>query len=292
MRRGAQRAALASGPLSFGRGRGPGRGVTLASAPNHLPRMKVMSETELARRRRLGGQVLDRVLSMGPVVLGLAAANAYFAGALVLAGDYRTGRSVADLDERLGSVEERLRTLETLVVGQVRLQGVPLYLLAREFEVEIAELWRSLEADEAMAELRISAEDYAKAVRELEYLGLVYIHGNANHASGIARAELTNTAVLRVGPTLFAQIDWMDDVARILASLERDRIPERLFLVSYLQEKTRIPMPRLNLLLRALDEVGVIEAGGPGSHQCGDFMHLDLTTKGRRVLRGDEGFFG
>lgn len=141
-----------------------------------------------------------------------------------------------------------------------------------------------------MAQLGITAADYGDAAHELEYLGLVCVHGNANHASGIARAELTKMAVLRVGPTVFPQIDWMDS-SRILASLERDRIPERRFLVSFLQEKTRIPMPRLNLLLRALDDVGVIEAGGPGSHEYGDFMHLDLTTKGRRVLRGDEGLF-
>jgi hypothetical protein len=252
----------------------------------------MMSDTDSGTRRKLGERVLDAVLSIGPVVLGLASANAYFAGALSLAGEHRSGRAVAELDERLGGVEERLQKLETLVAGQVRLQGIPLYLLAREFEVEIAGLWQSLEADDAMAVLSITAAEYAAAAKELEYLGLVYVHGNANHASGIARAELTKTAVLRVGPTVFAQIDWMDYVARILASLERDRIPERRFLVSYLQEKTRIPMPRLNLLLRALDEVGVIEVGGPGSHEYGDYMFVDLTTKGRRVLRGDEGLFG
>jgi len=237
-------------------------------------------------------QVLAVVLAAGSLVLGVAGANAVFGSVVGLAADHLAGRRVQRLEERVGPLEERVRRLDSFAgQGSKRLRGVPLRLLAREFEVELASVWGMLEADEAIAQLHITAEEYGEAVEELEYLGLVTVNVNAGHASGIARAPLARTAVLTVGPTLFPQLDWEDYVSRILVSLQRDREPQRQFLIQRLHETTRIPRPRLHLLLRALNELDVVEAKGPGTEEYGEFFSIDLTVKGRRVLRGDEEIF-
>ena len=156
------------------------------------------------------------------------------------------------------------------------------------FETELATLWATFNADQAITELLLTPQQYAEAAAELQHLGLVDIDGDANHASGIARTRLTATAVLAVGPTLFPQLDWEDYVARILSSLERDREPERMFLTERLLETTGIPLPRMELLLRALEALNIVEGHLPGG-ASGSYSAVDLTVKGRRVLRGDEG---
>jgi hypothetical protein len=47
----------------------------------------------------------------------------------------------------------------------------------------------------------------------------------------------------------------------------------------------------LSLLLRALQDLGVVKAKGPGSLEYGEFRTIELTVNGQRVLRGDEGLF-
>jgi hypothetical protein len=238
-------------------------------------------------------QVLDAVLTAGPLVLSAFGASAVFGDVVGLAADHLAGRRVRRLEERVGSLDDRVRQLEGFAgAGSKRLQGTPLRLLARDFETELGAVWAMLSADEAIAQLCITPQEYREAVEELAYLGLVDVHGNANHASGIARTRLTRTAVLTVGPTLLPQLDWEDYVASILVSLQRDREPERQFLIQRLQDKTRIPRPRLHLLLRALNELDVVDAKGPGTEEYGEFRSIELTVRGRRVLRGDEGIFG
>lgn len=243
--------------------------------------------------RRTGELMRDVLLTAGAFVLdrptGIAA---FFGRALGLASEHLANRQVKAIDERVGSVEERLRALQSHARQGVQLRGAPLQLLVLMLDTELAALWEFLEAEAAVARLELTPESYRAAAQELEHLGLVYIDGNASSASGIARTRLVPTTALRLGPDLRPDIDWENDVARILVSLERDREPGRLSLATRLVETTTIPVPRLDLLLRALHELALVEGSGPGHPTWGEFHAVELTIPGRRVLRGQHPVLG
>ncbi|MDB4915627.1 MAG: hypothetical protein JWM95_3271 [Gemmatimonadetes bacterium] len=233
-------------------------------------------------------RVSDVVLAAGALALSAAGVGSVYGTIVSLVADHLAGRRVAQLEDRVAAVNRRIDRLQS--AGGVALRGTSLRLMALVLETELETLWAMLDADDAIARLGIDAAQYGDAARELEHLGLVDAHVDANDETGIARTTLTPTALLRVGPTMFAQLDWADYVARILASLERDTVPDRIFLTERLAETTSVPLPRLELLLRALDALGVVEDHGPGGAH-GSFLSVILTTKGLRVSRGDEGLF-
>jgi hypothetical protein len=151
----------------------------------------------------------------------------------------------------------------------------------------LQKIWDGVDSGEAMIALGLTPDEYGEAAHELEELGLVYADPSATHAAGIVRTRIREAAALQVGPTLRPDIDWERDVAKILISIVRDRTEGYQFAVQTLAEKTEIPPPRLSLLLDALEALGLIEGGGPGSYEFGSFHFVDLTIRGRRVLRGD-----
>ena len=237
-------------------------------------------------------RVLDAVLAGGAFLLTVAGVNAlYLAGLVGLAKDYRGYQQGQRSAARDQSHERDIERLTAASARGDRISSKPLQLIALVFETELATLWETLESDDAIAQLKLTPQEFGEAAEELELLGLVYLDGNANHVTGIQRIRLKPTAVLRLGPTLFPQLDWTDYVRRILMSLQNDREPERMFLTERLLEITRIPLPRLELLLVALDALGVVEGHLGAGVARGSFYAVDLTARGRRVLRGDEGIF-
>lgn len=268
----------------------PGRFGRPATRETRRPLIIVSDTTP--QQSSVRERVLDAVLAGGAFALTVAGGNALFlAGLIGLAKDYRADQQGQRFAERNRAHEQHLKRLDAASAGGDRISGPPLALIALAFETELAALWEVLESDDAMAQLKLPSEEYRQAAEELELLGLVRLDGNANHVTGIQRIRLAPTAVLRLGPTLFPQLDWADYVGRILTSLRDDREPERRFLTQRLLEITRIPLPRLELVLGALDALGIVEGHGPGGAH-GSFWAVDITARGRRVLRGDEGVFG
>ena len=245
---------------------------------------------EDARRAGWAGKAAGLGLTAGALILDPATGVAALLGrALGLAGDHLAGREVKALGERVQSVEERLGAIEALQGGQGRrVRGHALRVLRLTLETELASLCDHLNADEAMATLRLTAAEYREAAQELAWLGLVRADGSAGHATGYVRTRLLEDTVLRVGPAVFPAIDWEDEVARILVSIERDKQPGLLFRSTTLLERTGIPLPRLSLELEALDDLGLIEGRGPRTDEWGAFHAVSLTVAGRRVLRGDD----
>jgi hypothetical protein len=88
-------------------------------------------------------------------VLSAHGVNAAYGGALGVASDRQAGAKVRQLSGRVTSIEERLDQLE--VSSGTRVLGTSLRLLAKEAEAEMSSLSSSVEVDDAMRLLGMSA---------------------------------------------------------------------------------------------------------------------------------------
>ena len=60
--------------------------------------------------------------------------------------------------------------------------------------------------------------------------------------------------------------------------------------VHRLHQRTGIPLPRLDLILRPLDALGHIKGRQMGSGDWTLFWYIQVTPAGRRMLRGQDPF--
>ncbi len=191
-------------------------------------------------------------------------------------------------DTREDSLERRVTALEKARIPTITLTGNPLRLLGCCLALESTEIFRYLGADEAIAELKITSLEYREAAEELKALGLLTIAGNANHASGIARTCLRPIAFLSAAPVLLTDINLPDEMRKLFDVIRSAPKDQYLYPVTEILRLTKIPLPRLDLMLRALIEQGVLEGHGMGSDEWGSYMSVKITPKGRRVLRGED----
>ncbi len=146
--------------------------------------------------------------------------------------------------------------------------------------------WYS-DADDAIAELGISAEMYREAVQELDHLGVVITHLNGNHASGFGGVG--------VRPVIFVALVGQV-VPGVLAERELGQILDvfrRTVNASWVRreefEALAIPVPRLQRMLQYLENEEIVHLDGPGdSVERLLFLNAQLLPRGRRILRGDE----
>ena len=242
-------------------------------------RQRNEEERDKARMREVGVRAVAVVLDWSTGVaslLGRAVGEA--SKALANKQTTETDKGVDDVESRLARYERSAAT---------RLSGPRLRLLELTLNAALQEVWGSIGSAEARDALQLTPAEYSEAAKELEELGLVYADGNANDPTGYARTRLHEAAALRVGPTLHPEIDWERDVTRTLVSMVRDRTEGYVFAVRTLAERTGIPGPRLSLLVDTLEALGIIKGRGPGSDQFGSFHTIELTSHGKRVLRGD-----
>lgn len=151
------------------------------------------------------------------------------------------------------------------------------------------ETLRRVDADDAMQTLDLTADAYRRAVRELEDLGVVDADVNGNHASGYGRAAVFPSVYVELIGRTDPSIEVGHELGLILRVLERAGEDRRVRRDEF--AGLGIPVRRLQVLAEFLEEHGLAVFHGPGYD---DWMFLDaeLTPRGWRVLRGDEGLPG
>ena len=172
----------------------------------------------------------------------------------------------------------------------VQVRGNALRLLEYCARREQTRLFDYAEADEAIAALDLAPESYREAAEDLANLGLVVVHPNLGHASGVARTIIRAHVYIAVAQQLFPDehIDeTLKDLFTFLKMVPKDQYRIR---VTDVLRDVAIPLPRLDLILRGLVDMGYLEGNGPGSDEWGSYLDIELTTQGRRTLRGDEPF--
>jgi hypothetical protein len=184
------------------------------------------------------------------------------------------------------SLSERIAALEAAEVPTIRLQGPALQVLISTLETEAASVFEYADANDVIEHWGLSAQEYAEGAQELEQLGLVTIHPNGNHASGIGRTILEPSVILSVAPTFLEGVDVSREIEDILSIL--DSGPEGRRQSKEIQSATNIPLARFDLYLRALDALDCITRSGPGSDEYGSSMFVDIKPAGRRIVRGDD----
>lgn len=239
------------------------------------------ANSERAIQLRHGARIALYVLAAGTSPVGLLLAAAH------VALDVSDDLAAAD-PEALAELEQRVAALEVTTHPGRRIPGRQARILEFLLRSDLAALWTYPDIDELMASCGLSVREAVEDIAELMALDLVHGDPNLNHASGLARARLDDTAYLRVGSTLLPDVPVAVDSLRLLHLL--DKSGDYYCSTERVIETLAIPVPRFNLAARALVACELIEGGGSGGDDWGTYLHLRLLPLGRRVLRGDDPF--
>jgi len=175
--------------------------------------------------------------------------------------------------------------LEQLRIPVLKISGDALRLFALCLERESTRLFAWVDDEEAMSTLGLSSQRYKEAVEDLRDFGMVTIDVNGNFETGIARTRLISASFIAAAPSLLTDIDVNAEIGTVLDHL-RTLTPEHYRLsIPETMKNTGIPAPRLDLILRGLEDLGFIKGQGPGGHEYGNSLTVELTSSGRRLLR-------
>ena len=143
------------------------------------------------------------------------------------------------------------------------------------------------EADEVMEAQDLTADAYREAVQELEDLEFVISYGNANHASGYARAAIKPYAFVRVASQVEPEVNVAAELRQLLECFESaDR---GIMLTHDIVRQISVPIPRAQILFEFLGENDIVSlAFGGGQPGSLSFHRAELRPRGRRILRGLE----
>jgi hypothetical protein len=111
-----------------------------------------------------------------------------------------------------------------------------------------------------------------------------------NHASGIARTSLRPVAFLDAASYFLSDIDLSGELQCLFAVLRKVPEDQYRIRVPEILQRTSVPLPRLDLMLRALEDLRYILGHGPGNDDWGSFLDIEITPRGRRMLRGEDPF--
>ena len=171
-----------------------------------------------------------------------------------------------------------------------RLSGDALRLLGYSVQTENAALNHYAEADAAMESLGLSLAQYKGAAEELAALDLVTLSPSLNYP-GIVRTALRPIAFLEAAPHFLRnEVDLSAELNSVFVELRKAPEDQPLIDVHQLHQRTGIPLPRLDLILRALDALGHIKGRPMTSGDWTLFWYIQLTPAGRRMLRGQDPF--
>lgn len=184
-------------------------------------------------------------------------------------------------------LHDRIETLEQKASGK-RIRGNAARVLEAAVHTAVNELWAFSEVESLTEACGISLGEVKDAALELEYLELVKCHVNLNSPIGMSRLELVPTAYLRAGGPLLPGVKVTDEALWTLSAVNNLSQQEIAPLVESMVQASRIPLPRLDVVLRAFGDLGWIKGRGPGDPRWGTFMYVEITPAGQRVLRGDD----
>jgi hypothetical protein len=210
---------------------------------------------------------------------------AFVARIAVLGSFGLADNQLKQVEQRVSDLHSRVQALEATRLPTRQLRGDPIDLLAFCLQIESQALYNWASCDDAMTALAWDPRRYRHAAEELKELGLVEIDIDQNHHSGIARTRLTPVGFLAAAPILLLTANVEADLVAVLAFIKECddyRIPTSLIL-----SRTALQPPVLDLILRALEDLGHINRDGPGDGS-GSAMYQEITPRGRRMLRGDD----
>lgn len=225
-------------------------------------------------------------LTGGAVVLepisGVASLLARFAA---LGAFWVNDRQLRAVTNRVTCVEDRVTVLEQLRIPVLKISGDALRLFALCLERESTKLFSWVDDKEAIGTLGLSPQSYKEAAEDLRDFGIVTIDANGNSETDIARTRLVPAAFIAAAPSLLPDIDVNAEIGAVIDQL-RALTPEHYRLwIPEVMAKVGIPAPRLDLVLRALEDLGFIRGQGPAGHDHGNSLTVELTPSGRRLLR-------
>ncbi len=224
--------------------------------------------------------VLALVPVLGPV---LAEAVGY---ARSVYDDEQDAAFQAEVKRRLGALEASDSPPTTPAGGRtVRFSGDRARLLELLIRRAGEQTLRRVETREIMEKLELTADACRRAIRELVDLGVVEADGNGNDPTGYARAAVYPYIYVEQIGRLDPSIDVRRELGQILRVLERageDRRVRRDEFVGL-----GIPARRFQVLAEYLEGEELAQFHGPGYDKW-MFLDAELTTKGWRVLRGDD----
>jgi hypothetical protein len=171
-----------------------------------------------------------------------------------------------------------------------RISGDALRLLGYCVQTENAALNHYAKADAAMEALGLSLAQYKAAAEELAALDLVTLSASVNYP-GIVGTALRPIAFLEAAPHfLHDEVDLSAELNSVFVELRGAPEDQPLIDIHQLHERTGIPLPRLDLILRALDALGHIKGRQMASGDWTPFCYVQVTPAGRRMLRGEDPF--
>lgn len=237
-------------------------------------------------RRSKGAR--DAAVAIGGVVLSSTASPlGVIAAGLQL---FSLGAGADDLDSieaRIAQLEQHRQADEAKGATR-RVRGPALALLRYALDRALVS-WEDGDAEEEAAPgIGLSPREFGEAGRELEFLELVDVDLSASSATGVQRVRMRPVSALRIIPQLRPDIPIMAEVGRVLEILYAHRDVERSTLSRDVRAATDIPLPRFDLIMRALEEAGLAEGEGPGTDEAGSYYFVNLTLAGVRVVRGDD----
>jgi len=242
---------------------------------SNTPSKRVDLKSIIALGLTGGAVVLEPISGVASLVARLAALGAFWVN----------DRQLRAVSDRVTSVEDRVTALEQLHIPLRKIDGDALRLFALCLERESTQLFSWVGDQEAMGTLDLSPQQYKEAAEDLRDFGLVTLDMNGNSATGIARTRLVAGSFIAAAPTLLTDVDVNSEIGAVLDQL-RTLTPEhyRLWIPDALK-KTGIAPARIDLMLRGLEDLGFIKGQGPGSHEYGNSLTVELTSAGRRLLK-------
>jgi hypothetical protein len=229
---------------------------------------------------RAAESVARLVLSLVPV-LGPALAEAV-GYARSVHDDLEDAAFRTEVKRRLGQLETGASDPAARVVTFSGDRARLLELLVRRGGEEML---RRVESDEAMQALGLTPDAYRRAVRELEDEHAVEVDLSGNHSTGYQRVAVFPSVYVQ----LIGRFDKSADVGRelglMLRLLQRAGEERRVGRDEFVG--LGIPIRRLQVLAEFLEAERLAVFHPPGFGEW-IFYDAELTTRGWRVLRGDE----
>ncbi len=195
---------------------------------------------------------------------------------------------VRKVTSKVAQLEERIAALEHLHVPYRRISGAPVQVLALCVMRESEALFNHVAAPEAQETLGLDVHQCREAIEDLCDFGLLKATPVIS-ALSYHNLFLTGSGYVAAAPSVLPDVDVGDELSSVISQLSAIKPDRPQLRVAQLLEATGIPAPRLELMLKALVERGLIQGHGPGSPGQGSYFTVMLTNDGRRFLRDASG---